>query len=141
VEAARAGEAGRGFAVVAEEVRSLALRSKQAAARTESLIRESLAQAEAGAGTSREVADRFAQIRRSIDEVTGVVSEIRESARAQAGGFQSVRASLEKMDRVTQHNAASAEETSSATAELSSQAEELASMVGSFQVDRSPGPS
>lgn len=44
VEAARAGAAGRGFAVVAEEVRSLALRCKDAANKTETLIRESVRQ-------------------------------------------------------------------------------------------------
>jgi len=140
VEAARAGEAGRSFAVVAEEVRSLALRSKQAAGRTETLIKESLKQVEAGAGVSREVTERFGQIARSVEKVSTVVTEIRGSAKAQTGGIEAVRASLERMDRVTQQNAASAEETSSAVAELSSQAGELADLTGQFQVDGQGGP-
>ncbi len=139
VEAARAGEAGRGFAVVADEVRSLALRSKQAAARTESLIKESLAQAEAGAGTSREVAERFGQITGAVDQVTGVVARIREAAQQQAGGFASVRGALDRMEKVTQQNAASAEQTSASTAELSAQAEELEALVGQFTIEPAGG--
>jgi methyl-accepting chemotaxis protein len=67
VEAARAGEAGRGFAVVAEEVRSLALRSKQAASRTEDLIRESVRQAGEGEATTATVKDRFARIAAAVN--------------------------------------------------------------------------
>jgi methyl-accepting chemotaxis protein len=135
VEAARAGDAGRGFAVVAEEVRSLALRSKEAAARTESLIRGSLGQAETGAGVGRDVQARFAQIAGSVDQLSAVVGEIREAARAHAAGIDGVRGALERMDRVTQQNAAVAEQASAAVAELSGQSEELASMVGTFRVD------
>jgi methyl-accepting chemotaxis protein len=140
VEAARAGDAGRGFAVVADEVRSLALRSKQAAGRTETLIKESVRQAEAGTAVAREVAERLGQIGQAVEKVSAVVSEIRGSARAQTGGIDAVRAALERMDKVTQQNAASAEETSAAVAELSGQAGELADLTAQFEVGAAGRP-
>jgi methyl-accepting chemotaxis protein len=136
VEAARAGEAGRGFAVVAEEVRSLALRSKEAAARTEGLIRESVRQVAEGEETSRDVTANLTEIAGAVAQVAVLVGRIDEAARAQADAIDGVQRDVGDVDRVTQQNAASAQQSSSAAAELSAQAEELASMVGSFHVDR-----
>ena len=136
VEAARAGEAGRGFAVVAEEVRSLALRSKAAAARTEGLIRESVRQVVEGETTSRQVAATLVDIAAAVAQATSLVGRIDEAARAQVEAIGGVRRNVDAVDRVTQQNAASAEESSSAAAELSAQAEDLAAMVGSFHVER-----
>ena len=129
VEAARAGEAGRGFAVVAEEVRSLALRAKEAAQKTEALIRESVRQAVEGEATARQVAGRL--------------EEIAASSRAQAESIDQVNQAVTEMDRVTQQNAASAEQSSSAASELSAQSEELAAMVGAFRLsdaEAAPAP-
>jgi methyl-accepting chemotaxis protein len=136
VEAARAGEAGRGFAVVAEEVRSLALRSKEAAGRTEELIRDSVREAGEGEATSRSVSVKLGEIAGHVSKVTDIVSEIAMAAREQAAGVDQVKRAVSEMDKVTQQNAASAEESSSAASELSGQAEELAAMVGSFQLGR-----
>jgi methyl-accepting chemotaxis protein len=143
VEAARAGEAGRGFAVVAEEVRSLALRAKEAAHKTEGLIHESVRHAGAGDTAAAQVSSRLSEIAGGVSKVTDIVAEIAASAREQSEGVGQVKSSLDQMDRVTQQNAASAEESSSAASELSAQAEELASMVGSFHLtagERSPQP-
>jgi methyl-accepting chemotaxis protein len=140
VEAARAGEAGRGFAVVAEEVRSLALRSKEAAQKTEALIRDSVRQAESGEATSRAVSQKLAEIAGAVGQVSDQVGEIAAAAREQAAGFEQVTRAVAEMDKVTQQNAASAEESSSAAGELSSQSEELASMVGSFQLEGAAAP-
>jgi methyl-accepting chemotaxis protein len=134
VEAARAGEAGRGFAVVAEEVRSLAHRAKEAAAKTEERIRESVKEAGAGETAARDVATRLAEIAGGVARVTDIVGEIAAAARDQAAGVQQVRSAIAEMDKVVQQNAASAEESSSAASELSSQSEELASMVALFQL-------
>ena len=139
VEAARAGDAGRGFAVVAEEVRSLALRAKEAAGKTEALIRDSVRQTGEGAETARQVAGKLEEIVGGVAKVSAIVSEIAGSAREQASGVDQLSRALSEMDKVTQQNAASAEESSSAASELSGQAEELAAMVGAFQVDRAAG--
>ncbi|HET9598888.1 MAG TPA: methyl-accepting chemotaxis protein [Anaeromyxobacteraceae bacterium] len=136
VEAARAGAAGRGFAVVAEEVRSLALRSKEAAHRTEALIRDSVRHADDGAATARAVRERLEAIVASVGRVSGSVTDIAGSARDQAHGVQEVTRAVASVDRVTHQNAASSEESSSAAEELSAQAEELADTARSFRFER-----
>jgi len=134
VEAARAGEAGRGFAVVAEEVRSLALRAKDAAVKTEERIRDSVRQAGQGQAIAVQVGGMFSEILASSQKVADIVAAIAAATREQAAGIDQVTAAVADVERVTQRNAASSEESSSAAEELSSQSQELAALVGSFQV-------
>jgi methyl-accepting chemotaxis protein len=134
VEAARAGEAGRGFAVVAEEVRSLALRSKEAANKTEELIRQSVKDAGQGEVTALQVQEKLGEIVASVSKVTGIVAEIAAAAKEQTAGIEQINKAMSQMNLVTQQNAASSEESSSAAAELSAQSRGLAALVGSFQL-------
>jgi methyl-accepting chemotaxis protein len=140
VEAARAGEAGRGFAVVAEEVRSLALRAKEAATKTEELIRQSVAQTGEGELASQQVAGKLAEILAGVGKVSDIVSEITQASREQAVGVEQVTRSISQIEKITQQNAASAEESSSTASELSSQSEELAAMVGAFHLSSGSAP-
>jgi len=134
VEAARAGESGRGFAVVAEEVRSLALRAKQAASRTEALIARSLELTKDGEALSTEVEGDLASIVGTVAEVTTRVSEIASASDEQARGVSEVESALAQMAQATQQAAASSEETSSAAEELSGQSRELAGLVARFVI-------
>jgi methyl-accepting chemotaxis protein len=134
IEAARAGEAGRGFAVVAEEVRSLALRSKQAAQETAEMISASVREAEAGAVTSRQVAERLRVLVQELAELTGAMCEIAGASRQQARTLETVNASAAQVSAVTDRNRASAEESSAAARALSGEAEALAAMVRGFQL-------
>ncbi len=136
VEAARAGDAGRGFAVVAEEVRSLALRSKEAAKKTEALIHQSVQLAHEGGGVANRVAQNLGSIVTSVGQVSQLIGNIATASAEQARGVEQVNRAVSQMDQVTQQNAANAEESSSAAQELSSQAKRLADLVGRFKVAR-----
>jgi methyl-accepting chemotaxis protein len=139
VEAARAGDAGRGFAVVAEEVRSLAMRSKEAARKTESLISESMALSQHGQSISEQVGQTLSGIVGAVGQVAGLVSEIHQASGDQAQGIDQVNKAMNQMDRVTQSAAASSEQSSSAAEELAGQAQELRGLVGQFQLGAMPG--
>ncbi|MGC4121045.1 MAG: methyl-accepting chemotaxis protein [Myxococcales bacterium] len=136
VEAARAGDAGRGFAVVADEVRSLAQRAKEAAKKTEDLIKESVKLAGDGEALSKEVATDLAEIVNAVGKVTGIVAEISASSTEQSRGIDQINKAIGQMDKVTQQAASSAEESSSSAEELSGQAQSLAALVGRFQLQR-----
>jgi len=136
VEAARAGEAGRGFAVVAEEVRSLALRSKQAANKTEELIRQSVKEAGEGEATSKEVSRTLSEIATAVAKVTAIMGEIAANSKEQAQGIEQVNQAVSLMDRVVQQNAASSEESSASAAELSGQSKDLEAAVATFRLER-----
>jgi methyl-accepting chemotaxis protein len=136
VEAARAGDAGRGFAVVAEEVRNLALRSKEAAKKTEDLIKVAVGHSENGRIITNEVASSLTEIVTAAAKVNDIVGEIAVASQEQSRGIEQVNTAVAEMDKVVQTAAASAEESSSAAEELASQSEELASLIQRFELDR-----
>ncbi|HET9596057.1 MAG TPA: methyl-accepting chemotaxis protein [Anaeromyxobacteraceae bacterium] len=134
VEAARAGAAGRGFAVVAEEVRNLALRSKEAASKTDTLIRESVKQTETGQAVARRVDERLSEIGAAVGKVTAIVGELVQAGRRQAEGIGEIETAVAQVGEVTQRNASHAEESSASAEDLSARAAELASLVRTFQL-------
>ncbi len=136
VEAARAGEAGRGFAVVAEEVRSLALRSKEAAGRTEALIRESVSQTHLGEERAAALRTRLAETTGGIEASGANVGRITAALGAQAARIEALSGAVSAVEEITGHAAASAEEGAAAAEELHAQASEVAGLVATFELGR-----
>ena len=134
VEAARAGEAGRGFAVVADEVRDLALRSKEAASKTETLIKDSMSLSRRGEDLSGHVNETLAHIVGSVQRVGEIISRITVASQEQANGIAETQRAMAQMDQATQQAAASSEQTSSAAEQLAGQSQELATLVQRFEL-------
>ena len=76
VEAARAGEAGRGFAVVAQEVRALAARSEQAAAKIRSIVAASVKDIEDGGALASRSNDAVQETDKQIQSVNALMDEV-----------------------------------------------------------------
>ena len=134
VEAARAGDAGRGFAVVAEEVRSLAIRSAEAAKSTSALIEGSVRNAQHGVQLNAEVIDKLGAIDADVQRVASVVADITTASVQQRDGVVQINLAVEQLNSVTQQVAANAEESASASEELAGQAMMLTELVGTFSL-------
>lgn len=121
VEAARAGDAGRGFAVVAQEVRSLAMRSAEAARDTAALIEESGERAEKGVRLVGDVEGVFDRIVGGSREVAELLAEISRASNDQSQAIRHVSSSMQEIDQTTQGNAAASEELAATAGETSAQ--------------------
>lgn len=143
VEAARAGDAGRGFAVVAEEVRNLALRSKEAARNTTTIIEDSAASTADGVLLNQTVLDKLASISQQAERVSSAMSQVAEATAQQGEGVAQITVAIEQINVVTQQIAASSEESSAASVELGNRATQLTEAVDAFDVgsvDLFPAP-
>ena len=133
VEAARAGDAGRGFAVVAQEVRSLAMRSAEAARDTAGLIEESGTRADSGVRLVADVEAVFGRIVGGSREVAEVLTEISRASRDQSDAIRQVAHSMQEIDQTTQGSAAASEELASAASETSDQVRVIKETLAAFR--------
>jgi methyl-accepting chemotaxis protein len=134
VEAARAGEAGRGFAVVAAEVRTLAMRSKESATRTQELLKDSVRLTQQGGTLAADVSQRFSTIVDHVRRATERMVAIESSASAQVNRLQSISSMMNEAHQVTESNASSAEESAAASTQLAREAGVLTQLVGNLRV-------
>ncbi|MEP7383191.1 MAG: methyl-accepting chemotaxis protein [Gemmatimonadota bacterium] len=135
VEAARAGDAGRGFAVVASEVRTLALRSAEAARSTSDLIAQSVQQASDGALLSDDVSARLADIDTRVRQVRDVINEIASANMQQAAGVAQITVAVEEVGRITQETAETAAASQQIAITLMGESERMDAILSDFRLD------
>ncbi|QTA78920.1 Methyl-accepting chemotaxis protein signailling domain-containing protein, double cache domain-containing protein [Desulfonema limicola] len=129
VEAARAGAAGTGFAVVAGEVKSLAMRTTEAADNTQDLLNQTLARVNHAAASIKGVNNDFADIIESATIMGERTQSITQASGEQARGIEQLSIAANEIDKVTQQIAANSQESAAAAEELSAQAEDMTDFV------------
>ena len=132
VEAARAGDAGKGFAVVATEVRSLAKRSADASNDVKKLVEAAHGDVKVGVGLVEETSAMFGAIVSSVNELTGLMNGISQTARSQASDVSAINTEIDGIGTMAHQNAALVEETNAALALTDEQTRALTEHIGRF---------
>lgn len=148
IEAARAGDQGRGFAVVADEVRKLAEKTQQATKEIISMI--SLIQAGTGnavtsmkagkekvakgVGFAKKAGESLQQIKRSVEDVNSMITQIAVSMEQQKQASEEVKSSMNQITGVINESASGMNEVKCAVGGLSAMSLELNGLVERFKV-------
>ncbi|MFC5701359.1 methyl-accepting chemotaxis protein [Cohnella faecalis] len=144
IEAARAGEHGKGFAVVAGEIRKLAERSNESAAKVSGLteairgeigyaiesMRKSEREVQTGVASIQETGEAFARILQATRSVAAQVEEASAAAEEMSASSQEIAAALQQMERVSSTTAEAAQTISGATEEQLASLEEIEESAG-----------
>ncbi|TCR69727.1 methyl-accepting chemotaxis protein [Bosea sp. BK604] len=133
VEAARAGDSGRGFAVVAAEVRSLAKRSADASNDVKRLVEAAHGDVAVGVGLVEETSSMFESIVASVNDLTGLMNGISQTARSQASDVSTINNEIDGIGTMAHQNAALVEETNAALALTDEQTRALTEHIGRFK--------
>ncbi|MGH8864712.1 MAG: methyl-accepting chemotaxis protein [Burkholderiales bacterium] len=148
IEAAKAGEQGKGFAVVAQEVRSLAVQSKQATAQVRTILgdiqkatsgavmatEQGSKAVEAGVKLSKEVRESIQILSENIDEAARSATQIAASAQQQQAGMDQVALAMQSINQASTQNVASTRQAETAAQDLHGLGQKLKQLVAQYRV-------
>lgn len=140
IEASRAGEAGKGFTVVAEEIRKLAVQSRESSDKIRVIVDEIMSSVESVVTTSSDTKEKlagqfefientnnaFTKIIKSLEESVPILTEAFNSADEMIRSKDVIIEKIQSVTDVSQHTSAGAEEILKATETISAQTEEIA---------------
>lgn len=135
VEAARAGEQGRGFAVVASEVRSLAVRSGDAALEINNLINQAVKSVSDGTAQVYRAREEMNDIMSSVSNVSELMEEISVASNEQTVGISQIATAVNQMDSVTTQNSTLVEASAQMTKDLSDLVKNVGDAISEFKLD------
>lgn len=130
VEAARAGSAGSGFTVVANEVRSLAMRSAEAANHTTQMIETAVQKIQRGADLVHRTHEYFKQVNEGSSKTGSLMQEISVASHEQSIGIEEITKAVQELETVTIGAVATSEANVKTSQDLESLVKQLDAYVG-----------
>ncbi|MBF0495346.1 MAG: methyl-accepting chemotaxis protein [Deltaproteobacteria bacterium] len=125
IEAARYGEAGAGFAVVANEVKSLAVRSSEAASSTSELIEGMVVHIKEGVALVRRTTEAFSRVAAIVAKVKELIGEINLASHEQTKEIGQIVQAVADIEKGTQATVANSDRNTAVAEEMAVQAREM----------------